>query len=122
MLRELVYYAVSWLNNFPPKEGVSKLLSPRAIITGVSVDHSKHCKLEFDEYVQTHEEDSPTNSMMPRAIGAIALGSTYSQQASYKFLNLNTGKLITRRSFTPLPLTKDAKLTVEQMARAEIDQ
>ena len=79
MMCELVYYAVSWLNNFPPKGGVSQHLSPRAIITGVPLDYSKHCKLEYGEYCQVHEENNPQTSMQPRATGAIAMGSTYAQ-------------------------------------------
>ena len=115
MMRELVYYVVAWLNNFPPKGGVSKTISPRQMFTGEKIDFNKHCKLQFGEYVQVHEENLPTNSMTPRATGAIALGSNYNLKAGYKFLSLNTGKLITRRSFTPVPLTQDVKARVEQL-------
>jgi len=80
MMVHLAYYVVGWLNNFPVKGGVSKTLSPRALITGVQLDHNKHCRLEFGEYVQVHEENHPTNSMQPRATGAISLGSTYNLQ------------------------------------------
>ena len=117
MMEHLVYYVVGWLNNFPVKSGISKILSPRTLITGVQLDHNKHCLLEFGEYVQVHEENSPTNSMEPRATGAIALGSTYTLQGGYKFLSLNTGRIIHRRSFTRIPLTQDVKARVEQMAR-----
>ena len=105
MMTELVYYVVAWLNNFPPKGGVSQSISPRAMFTGVNLDFNKHCKLQFGEYVQVHEENTPTNSMQPRSTGAIALGSTYNIQSGYKFLSLNTGKLIYRRAFTVIPLT-----------------
>jgi hypothetical protein len=43
MMIEMVNYAVSWLNNFPPKGGVSQTISPRTIFTGVQLDFNKHC-------------------------------------------------------------------------------
>jgi hypothetical protein len=50
MIIEMVYSITFWLNSFP----VSKMLSPRAIISGMQIDYAKHCKLEFGTYVQTH--------------------------------------------------------------------
>ena len=117
MLRELVCYVVSWLNNFPPQGGVSNTLSPRAIITGVQLDYTKHCRLEFGEYTQVHEEKQPTNSLKPRTTGALALGSTYNLQKGYKFYSLNSGKLIYRRSFMQIPLSDDVKNCVEELGR-----
>ena len=119
MMIELVNYAVTWLNNFPPKGGVSATLSPRTIFTGINLDYNKHCKIEFGAYAQVHDETSPTNTTTPRTTGAIALGSTYNQQGGYKFLNLNTGKIIHRRSFTAVPATKDVIARVEQFALKE---
>jgi len=119
MITNLVSYVVGWLNNFPVKGGVSKTLSPRALITGVQLDHNKHCKLEFGEYVQVHEENNPTNSMQPRATGAIALGSTYNLQTGYKFMSLNTGRVLHRCAFTPIPLTQDVVTRVEDLGRRE---
>ena len=98
MMIELVNYAVSWLNNFPPKGGVSSTLSPRTIFTGVQLDFNKHCKIEFGAYAQVHEENEPTNSIKPRTTGAIALGSKYHLQGGYNFFSLNTGKVIVQRS------------------------
>ena len=107
MMKQLVYYVIAWINNFPPKGGISKFISPRTLITGVNIDYNKHCKLEYGQYVQVHEENNPTNSMHPRATGAIALGSTYNLQTGYKFMSLNTGKLIHRRNFTIIPISQD---------------
>jgi hypothetical protein len=47
MVAELVYYSVFWLNSFPAQDGISKTLSPRAIVIGSHVDFTKHCKLEY---------------------------------------------------------------------------
>ena len=47
------------------------------------------------------------------------MGTTYTQQATYKFMSLNMGQLLPRRAFTPIPLTTDVKNRVEQMARQQ---
>jgi len=57
---------------FPDDDGISKTLSPRAIVTGLLPDFNLHCKLEFGSYVQTHEDHN--NSMEPRTTGKIHLG------------------------------------------------
>eukprot|EP00978_Attheya_sp_CCMP212_P010410 scaffold25220_cov34-Attheya_sp.AAC.3 len=44
----MVYYSTFWLNSFPSADGISTMLSPRAIIgVGMQIDFSKHCQLEF---------------------------------------------------------------------------
>jgi hypothetical protein len=50
--------------------GIFTVLSPATIVTGHQIDFAKHCKLEFGEYVQTHEEHN--NTLSERTIGAIA--------------------------------------------------
>ena len=69
-------------------------------MTGIKLDYSKHCRLPFGSYVQVHDEPSPTNSPTARTVGAITLGPTGNLQGGYKFLNLRTGKKITRRDWT----------------------
>ena len=54
--------------------------------------------MPFGDYAQTHEEDTPRNSMKPRTIGAICLGPMENLQGGYKFMSLESGKLIERRS------------------------
>ena len=48
-----------WLKNFPVNSGVSKEYSPRKIMTGTSLDWTKHYKAEFGAYCEFHEEHSP---------------------------------------------------------------
>ena len=107
MLVEMTYFCTFWLNAFPSKSGVSMNHSPQKIITGQQLDYKKQCKLSFGSYVQTHEEPTPSNTQMARTIGAIALGPTGNLQGAYKFLNLRTGKKITRRNWTKLPMPQE---------------
>ena len=45
------------------------------------------------------EEDAPRNSQNPRTKGAISLGPSGNLQGGFKFMALNTGKKIVRRSW-----------------------
>jgi hypothetical protein len=104
MIIELVHFSTLWLNAFPPSSGVSDTFSPRTIMTGTSLDYIKHCQVPFGAYVETHEENSPTNTMYKRTRGAICLGPSANFQGSYKFMCLPTGKKIVRKQFTELPM------------------
>ena len=88
---------------FPAKGGIPNV-SPRTLMTGIKLDYSKHCRLPFGSYVQVHDEPRPTNSPTARTVRAITLGPTGNLQGGYKFLNLRTGKKITRQNWTHLPM------------------
>jgi len=79
-----------WLNCFPHKDGIHLALSPRTIVTGLTINYNKCCKLKFGKYVQVVNQHD--NSMIPRTSGAIVLHSTGNSQGSYYFLSLHSGK------------------------------
>ena len=91
---------------FPDKGGIPNV-SPRILTKGIKLDYIKHCRLPFGSYVQVHDEPSPTNSPTARTVDAITLGPTGNLQGGYKFLNLWTGKKITRRNWTHLPMPSE---------------
>jgi hypothetical protein len=68
---EMVSASTFWWNSFPPEEGGSKTLSPRAINVGMEINFNKHCQLEFGTCVQTHKQSD--NSMQSCTTGAIAM-------------------------------------------------
>jgi hypothetical protein len=119
MLIDLIYSSTLWINAFPPKGDVSSSLSPRNIMTGIPFDYNKHCQLQFGSYVQVHEEPSPSSSMAARTVGAICLGPTGNIQGSYKFLNLRTGKRLTRRRWTSLPMPQEVIDRVNELGKAD---
>jgi hypothetical protein len=86
-------------------------------VTGQQLDFNKHCKLEFGAYVQTHEQHD--NSMDSRTIGAIALRPTGNTQGGYFFMSLATGRRITRRSWTALPMPQDVIDRVNTIAQQQ---
>ena len=117
LIIEMVYAANYWINMFPRKGGISKTLSPRVLLTGQSWSYMMHCKLEFGDYVQTHEEHD--NSMAARTIGAIALHPTGNAQGGYFFFSLTTGRVLNRGRWTSLPMPSEVIDRVHRMARQE---
>ena len=117
LIIEMLYAANYWLNMFPRKGGISVTMSPRTLLTGLMMNYHRHCRLEFGEYVQTHEEHD--NSLNPRTIGALALRPTGNVQGGYSFLSLTTGKVINHMRWTRIPMPQEVIDRVERMARQE---
>ena len=64
---DIVYNAVFWRNMFVLKGGVSKTQSPSKMVLNHKLNYNAHCKVEFGEYIQTHEEHN--NDMTLRTLG-----------------------------------------------------
>ena len=88
----MVYTQNFWLNAFPHMDGISQTMSPTEIITGFKVNFLQHCKLEFGDYVQTHEEHM--NNMKSHMIGTLSLQPTGNSQGGYYFYRLTMGRVI----------------------------
>ena len=117
MIIELAKFAVFWLNSFPKQNGISQTISPRELVTGEKIDFHHHCRFEFGQYVQTHEQHD--NTMAPRTIGAIALRPTGNRQGSYYFVSLESGRVINRNRATVLPMPNEVSKRVEEFAQAQ---
>jgi hypothetical protein len=115
---KMVYSSNFWLNMFPPTDGVSKTMSPRAIIVGGELDYAKHCRLEFGTYCQVHEEHD--NSMATRTTGAIALRPTGNTQGEYYFFSLATSRRLNRNRWTELPMPADVINRVYTLSRRDL--
>ena len=109
--------AVFWLNAFPAVGGASQDLSPRTTRTGQQVDYKRHCRYQFGEYTQTHEEHN--NSMNPRMIGAIALRLVGNGQGSFYFLSITTGRVLNRLHAMALPMPDDVIDKLHRMAQQQ---
>jgi hypothetical protein len=108
----MIQYIVFWLNNIP-KEGQSE--SPREMIIGHQVlDIKMVCKIPFGAYAQVHDNNDTTNTMIQRTTGGINLGPS-NMNGSFKFLSLETGGIIVRRSWTELPVPNNVIMRVEEM-------
>ena len=117
MVAEMVKASVFWLNAFPHDLGISRTESPRAIVTGQRIDFNLHCKYEFGEYVQTHEQHD--NTMATRTVGALALRPTGNAQGGHYFFSLSTGRVINRSHATRLPMPAEVIDRVHVLARRQ---
>ena len=104
-----------WLNIFPPKDGISRNISPRELMTGVKIDFRKRIQAEFGEYVQVHEEHD--NSMRTHSTGTIATKCTGNAQGGHWFYSLTTGRMLDRSKWTPLSMPTDVIDCIHVLAR-----
>jgi hypothetical protein len=111
LIIEMVYNSVFWRNMFVLDGGISPTMSPSEIVLGCILNFHMHCRVEFGQYVQTHEEHN--NSIQSRTISAIALRPTRNIQGSYFFMSLNSGLRINRRTWTPLPMPAEVGITTQ---------
>ena len=102
MIVEIVALVIFWMNSLRPSPSIGGNLSPRQIVTGLTIDYAKHLRLQFGKYAQVHKYHD--NTMQERTTGAIGLWPTGNDQGAYFFRSLTTGQRLNRQSFTPLPL------------------
>ena len=114
LIIEMAKTAVFWLNAFPAAGGMLQDLSPPTILMGQQVDYKHHCRFQFGEYTQTHEEHN--NSMNPRMVGAIALRPVGNGQGSFYFLSITTGRVLNRQHAMALPMPDEVIDKIHRMA------
>ena len=90
------------------------------MVTGRTLETNLHCRYEFGEYVQTHEEHD--NSMRTRTVGALALRPTGNEQGGYYFLSLATRQRLNRLHATKVPMPEEVVDRVHQLARTNPEQ
>jgi hypothetical protein len=115
MLIEIIFLNIFWLNAFPHRLGVYQTLSPRTIVTGLHIDHTKHCRAEYGQCVQTHEKHD--DLMTPRAVGALALRPTGNAQGGCCFCSLMSGQRLHQTHWTEFPMPAEVKDRVHGLAR-----
>ncbi len=96
LLIKLIYHVVLWLNAFPTKTGVGKILLPCKIMLHQKLDFVEHCQAVFSSNCKVQDEPTPTNTMVTQATPAIILGPMGNLQGTYKFYNLIPSSLARR--------------------------
>jgi hypothetical protein len=104
MLTHMVLHCTKLLHYFPPENSISDTISPRTLLTGSTLNYMKDFCLPFGAYSQVHEDASPRNSMIACTKAAICLSPTPNLQVGQHFMALDTGRVITRYSWTQIPL------------------
>ena len=54
--KALIANAVTWINMFPHADGISNVLSPRAIVTGMTPDYNIHCRVPIGTKCEVHND------------------------------------------------------------------
>ena len=72
-------------------------------------------ELGFGAYAQVSVEGN--NTMRPRTVGCVALRPSSNSQGGARFLSLETGRVISARTWRTLPVTRDVVDRVHQLAR-----
>ena len=121
LVTHMVMYVVKLLNYFPAKGGVSDYYSPKAIMAG-EIIHYKYYSMPFGTYCQVHENESPRNSLAARTQGAISLGPSSNAQGGHKFYTLDTGKVVTRYSWTMIPMPTAVIERVNELGKGQPSQ
>ncbi len=80
------------------------------------MDAKLHCRAPFRSYCEVHVDPEITNTLEPRTKWAICMGPTGNLQGSNKFLSFATGKKVTRRKFTEMPVTEAVIKQVKEIA------
>ncbi len=101
---KFIYFIVLWLNAFPVKSGISSTFSPRKLLVWWKLDYKKHCQVLPGMYCEVHNKPSPLKMMTPCTHEAMALGPTGNMQGSMKFYSLDTGWVLKKCSFMPIPM------------------
>ena len=107
---------ITCLNNFPNKQGISRTLSPSAIILGKPKTNYNTLTISSGAYAEVFE--STDNTMKSRSVGAIALRPS-NGRGGYYFQSLKTGKRIHSNQWKELPIPDHVVDRVEEMADDE---
>jgi hypothetical protein len=116
MIKRMVLRATKMLNLLPAKGGISSYLSPYTIVTRRVVDYDRELATSFGAYVQANQDNTPTNTNLPRTLDCLFMGPTSGKQLGFELLNLATGQIIVRPKIRELPVTDMIIDAVEQLA------
>ena len=103
MLIYVVYTCVMWLNAISQKAGTVQGISPRKLVTGRTVNYKRDLWAYMGGYVEASTDVIGTNDNTPRTHSRIALGLSGNQQGSVKCFDLETGKVVVRRTKAQIP-------------------
>ena len=119
LLFSLIEYIITCLNDFPNKGGVSKTVSPAAIVLGREKPNCTNLTIAPGAYAEIKEPT--TNTMKYRSTGAIALRPS-NNSGGYYFQSLSTGRRVHvpgKAAWTELPIPDHVITRFEELADAE---
>ena len=119
MIVELVKDVTNKLNLFPAKQGISQVYSPRQILTGRTTDY-RSVEHTFGSFCIAHDQPKPSNTNEPRGLECIYLRPILENNTGgHVLLDLHTWEVITRQTFTVLPMTAEVIRRVQAKAKED---
>ena len=97
-----VYNVCLWLNALPIRSGSTGEFSRRELITGLTVNFKDHCKFDVGGYIEASTDAVITKDNSDRTHTFIFLGPSGNRQGSLNSFDLETGKVVLRRSANQL--------------------
>ena len=96
MVEYMCYEAVTRLNIFPAKHGVSTYYSPYVLLKRKPLDFKRHFQAEFGSYVLADHENMAKNNLSPRKLDCIYLSPNYNANGGHILYHIQTNKVITQ--------------------------
>ena len=106
VLMHTVYVSAFWINAFPMRSE-NFGFSPRKIVTGLSTNYERDCKCDPGSYVEASTDAIVTNDNTERTRSCVAVGPVGNRQGSVKCFDIETGKILHRRTVTQIPWPLD---------------
>ena len=100
-LIHLVFYSNNRINSVPSMSN-EFAETPREIFWGTKLDYFKDLRIGFGDYCEVFDENAD-NSLRARTVPAIALYPSGNAQGSWKFLSLDSMRVVVRDQYTELP-------------------
>ena len=92
-----VYNVCLWMNAFPLLSGITGRFSTRELVTGLTVNFTKHCTVDVGAYIEASTNAVITNGNNGRIHACIALGAYGNRQGTVNCFGLDTGWVVVRR-------------------------
>ena len=113
----LVCVVLFWLNCISTK---FSNYSPARIMKDRVIDYKIYCKHQFGEYVQVVTKT--TNLIeVPCTINALAAYPTENEQGTWRYFNISTGKPISHKKATNVPIPRDLPDRIHALAVGETE-
>jgi hypothetical protein len=97
-----MYFCVFWLNALP-KHSENFGFSSREIVTGLTTDYKRECKVDPGSYVEASTDAMATHDNSERTTSCVALVPAGNRQGSIKCFSIEIGVIFTRCTVTPIP-------------------
>ena len=114
----MVRASVYWLNASLRYSEVPRIMSPSQIVTGHPPSFQQHYSVQYGTYCQVHNDGN--SPMRYRTTSTLDLLPTYNEQGGMYFYSFSTGKRITGRNWTTLPIPSEIITQVHRLAHKKM--